>query len=82
MNSRNRNTAAGTRAVKRIPAGVCFHVRCVRSNVAMQSSECRLALENCEISGLNESMNAESHIIHFSLTANPRPTVLKSGGDF
>ena len=25
---------------------------------------------------MNESMNADSQIIHFSLTANPRPTVL------
>jgi hypothetical protein len=31
---------------------------------------------------MNESMNADSQIIHFSLTANPRPTVLKFGGDF
>jgi hypothetical protein len=27
-------------------------------------------------------MNADSQIIHFSLTGNPRPTVLKFGGDF
>jgi hypothetical protein len=52
------------------------------SPVLVKSSECRLTLENCVFSGMNESMNADSQIIHFSLTANPRPTVLKFGGDF
>jgi hypothetical protein len=42
----------------------------------VQSSECHLTLENCVFPGMNESMNAVSQIIHFSVTANPRPTVL------
>ncbi len=53
-----------------------------KSPILVQSSECRLAFENCVFSEMNESMNAESQMIHYSLTANPRPTVLKFGGDF
>eukprot|EP01043_Picozoa_sp_COSAG02_P011738 COSAG02_NODE_438_length_22319_cov_17.198425_9_plen_100_part_00 len=41
-----------------------------KSPVLAQSSECHLTLENCVFSGMNESMNAESQIIHCSLIPN------------